>query len=107
LEQAYIFYCDDRLLGEGLDQFDLAVGEWPRVGAANADYTDGNAFSQQRGRQPRLAAGTFTFGELHGRLNRVVGMDGSSLDHRASCYRAACNRPRLARPQFTVVRCES
>jgi hypothetical protein len=91
------------LLCEGLDQFDLTFAKRPRVGSAYADYANGNAFSQQWGCQPRLAAGTFTFGEFGGSSNRIISMDGSSLNHGPSTYRASANRPRLACPQFTIV----
>src|SRR5262245_3282986 len=41
LEQPHILYGDHGLVGEGLEQCDLVVGEWPGLRAAHGDESDG------------------------------------------------------------------
>src|SRR5262245_4623134 len=41
LEQPHILYGDYGLVGEGLEQCDLVVGEWPGLRAAHGDGSDG------------------------------------------------------------------
>ena len=42
LEQADILNGDDGLVGEGLEQRDLLVGEWPNFCSTNCNYADGD-----------------------------------------------------------------
>jgi hypothetical protein len=51
LEQAHVFDRDHRLVGEGLNQFDLPVRERPNFSARQDDYADRRTFTQQRHRQ--------------------------------------------------------
>src|SRR5947208_8843427 len=39
---------DDRLVGEGLDQFDLLVGKWSDDSAEQVEHTNRSSFAQQR-----------------------------------------------------------
>ena len=46
-EQAHVLDGDNGLIGEGRDQFDLALGERLRVGAPEPHHADRHAFPQQ------------------------------------------------------------
>src|SRR5262249_40267593 len=41
VEQPHILYGDHGFVGEGLEQCDLVVGEWPGLRAAHGDDSDG------------------------------------------------------------------
>ena len=48
LEQPHVLDGDDRLVGEGLQQRDLLLGERTDLQSANMNHPDGDAFAQQR-----------------------------------------------------------
>ncbi len=90
LEETHVLDRDDRLVGEGLEQGDLALGEGPRLGAANADHADGHAFSHQGDAEYRAMAqaprGLAALRELVlanlyvGHVNGPPVEDGSAVD---------------------------
>ena len=45
-EQAHVLDGDHRLVGEGLEQGDLLVGEWVYLGTAELDHADRRIFTQ-------------------------------------------------------------
>src|SRR5439155_14007283 len=47
LEEAHVLDGDDGLVGEGLEEVDLALGEWPDLRAEYGDGADSNALAQQ------------------------------------------------------------
>src|SRR5215470_9481250 len=51
LEQPRVLDRDDGLVGEGLQQIDLSVGEREDLGASNANHTDSRACTNKRDRQ--------------------------------------------------------
>ena len=51
VEQAHVLDRDHRLVGEGLDQLDLLVGERPHGFTLQNDHPDGDSFAQQRDSQ--------------------------------------------------------
>ena len=53
VEQPDVLDRDDRLSGEGLQERDLLLGEWPDHGSANHNDADRHAFSQQGHRKLR------------------------------------------------------
>ena len=55
-EEANILDCDNRLVGECLNQLDLFVGEWAHGFALENDDADGRPFAQQRHAQHRANA---------------------------------------------------
>ena len=53
VEQPHVLDRDHGLVGEGLDQLDLLLGEHPHVLAGQGEDADGNAFAHQRNAQHR------------------------------------------------------
>jgi hypothetical protein len=51
LKKPGIFDGDDGLVGEGLEQIDLSVGERADLGASKANHADNRACLNQRDRQ--------------------------------------------------------
>ncbi len=48
VEQPHVLDGDHRLVGEGLDQFDLLVGKWSDDSAEQVEHTNRSSFAQQR-----------------------------------------------------------
>src|SRR4029077_13846551 len=42
LEQPHVLDCNYCLLGEGLDELDLALCEWPQICSANSNHAKGD-----------------------------------------------------------------
>src|SRR5262249_49368586 len=53
LEQTHVLDGDDGLVGEGLQQLDLLVGERSHLAAPHADGADGGALTEDRDRENR------------------------------------------------------
>ena len=56
LEQARILDRDDGLVGEGLEDGNLLLGEWPHLRPANDDCADRNVLPQQGRGEKRSVA---------------------------------------------------
>ena len=80
LEQADVLDGDDGLVGEGLQQLDLAVGEGPGLGARHPDDADGSAFPQHG--YGEAASVTDRAGQ-RSMLERRVDLEIGYVDHRA------------------------
>ncbi len=52
LEEADVLDGDDGLVGEGLEQLDLTIGERPRLGTRDRNDADGSALPQHRDETP-------------------------------------------------------
>ena len=65
IKQPYVLDRDHRLVGEGLDQFDLPVGERPHGATQQGERANRLAFAQQRNPEncPGVAAQSLAFGE--------------------------------------------
>ncbi len=106
VEQPHVLDGDHRLVGKGLDQFDLLLRERPHGSAMHGEQADGESFSQQRhhedcakASQPRgFMHGVFGVGKNIGNLNRL------SLQHNAPDGSAAPGRPGLRPHVFKVLR---
>src|SRR5262245_25067874 len=82
VEEAHIFYCNHRLVGEGLDQLDLLGGERPHHPASKHQGADRNTFAHERyaehGVDVRLLR---PLGERLVRIGLgVVKLDGSAFE---------------------------
>ena len=101
LEQAHVLDSDHGLVGEGLQQFDLFIGEWPDLSSANMNDPDGQAFAKQRRREYRANAAwwlltSHRFRKLCLRLYRdVTDMNRLPVEYRATASRTAPDRPGL------------
>ena len=73
LEQPHVLDRDDRLLGEGLEQLDLLVGEGPGSARADDDHADRRARRAASGRRDAAVS-------ARARATRVRITRGSSLD---------------------------
>ena len=84
MEQPYVLNRDDRLIGKGFKQLDLALREGPEIGAANADNAERDAFAQQRRGEAGLMAG--------------AGLSGNSLIESLRLWMWIVCRSIIARP---------
>src|SRR5262249_41014213 len=92
VEQPHVLDGDDRLVGKGLEQLDLLIGERPYVSAQQSDRTDWYTFTQQRCAQPspvareplHLCLLVFWVGEHVGDLDRSAFQCGSSNERPTS-----------------------
>ncbi len=96
LEQAYVLDRDDGLVGKGLEQRDLPLGEELSLGAPDADRADRNAFSHQgnaeRRAETQLPRGLAALGKLVRRTLHVGNLDCPPIKHRSASDRAADER---------------
>ena len=85
-EQAHVLDGDDRLVGEGLEERDLLVGEGPDLGSADPDHAERDTVAQERHGERRLDAvpGRGRLGVLRQSLREVPDMNRLAVDHRAA-----------------------
>ena len=86
-EQADVLDRDDRLVGEGLEQRDLLVGERANLLATDEDGADGRAVAEQRHGEDGPVAGTRLEGSADREIRlvdgeHIVDVDGSPLRDR-------------------------
>src|SRR5262245_16498175 len=95
LEQPHILDGDNRLVGEGPEQRNLIVREWPNLKATNEDYTESNALTQQRHRKKRTtlvkAKLKATWESLFLCSTNVVDMDRLMVDNSTAGHDFPCD----------------
>src|SRR5262249_53353749 len=96
-KQAYISDCDHGLIGESLQQRDLALGERSGIGTSDCDRSDWIAFVQQRHRHS--ASISHRSGETLGlRAIGVISLDIWYFHDRTAQDRTAGRRILTGRP---------
>ena len=90
-EQAHVLDGDHRLVGEGLEQLDLLVGERPRLASADDDDADGLALPQHRD-APGLSGSRTAALALTARGRTRIGLDVGDVDDAALEDRAPESR---------------
>jgi hypothetical protein len=101
VEQAHVLDRDRRLVGEGLHQRDLLVGEPPRFHPPERDGADRAVLAHQRHREDRVVAdAALQFAPerefLLRRLCQVFHVDHGAVDDRAAGGRTAAERHEFA-----------
>jgi hypothetical protein len=96
VEQPRVLDRNHCLVGEGGHQRDLLAGEWPHLGAAYPDNTQGFALPQQGNAQasPETEPDRHRAadGELGGVGLKIVDMDRLTIDERAPVHPVAPDR---------------
>ena len=98
LEQPRVLDGDHRLVGEGLEQLDLGVGERDRIAPYDVDGTDRRVAFQHRHRQARAVPdGARTLGTdwIGDAVLRVGQGDHPALEQRARRHGAPAGRGRI------------
>ena len=90
VEQAHVLDRDHRLVGEGLDQLDLLVGERPHGFTLQNDHPDGDSFAQQGDSQHRVNTANFC---CAGHFEIRVCQDVGNVNDSTLRYRTANDRP--------------
>jgi len=85
---------DDRLLGEGLQQCDLAVGEAADLSTSHRYRADRRAVAQQRQRYLRLLTEIANGGADSGFARHVAHMNGLPVEDRPATDGTACRHHR-------------
>ena len=80
LEEAHVLDGDDGLVGEGLEQLDLAIGEGAGLGAQYRDGADGHALAHHRDEEPASPPGCSGQGPM---LEFRIALHVGNMDHRA------------------------
>ena len=84
VEQPHVLDRDHRLVGEGLDQLDLLIGERPHFRTRQYDHANRNIFAQQR--HAKYRAKSAEFGPLpvaiFGIGQNVLDLNDLTFDHR-------------------------
>jgi hypothetical protein len=108
-EEVHVLDRDDRLRRERLQEGELAVGERPRLHAADQDHPDGGPVAEERlgEHAPPARAPGHAVGELVGRRRHVADVNSLPIDHRPPNDRAAGDRHRPGRAQRPVRRGEA
>ncbi len=91
IEQPHVFNSDNGLVGEGLNQFDLLLREWPYPVARKDENTHRHTLSKERDAKDRavpsellvFARAVFGVGE------HIDNMDGLALQRHARCHGVA------------------
>src|SRR5262249_21210522 len=107
LEQTHVLDGDDRLVGEGPEQLDLLVREWPHLASSYEDDAAGRTFAEERRGQERATggdAGARRGGEgvgvfRRGRRREALEVARPPVTARAPGHRAAARGDGRADPQ--------
>src|SRR3990172_3784784 len=95
LEEADVLDGDDGLVGEGLEEGDLLLGEWALLHAANEKRPDGNTLTQQwrPKRSPDSERSKRGVGELRfERGTKIMQMDRLAVHDDPTCHGVAGER---------------
>src|SRR5262244_3569819 len=99
-EQAHVLDRDDGLVGEGLQELDLAIGERPGLGARHLDDADGSTLPQHGDEEAASPADRAAQGLM---LVLRVEVDIGYVDNRALEDRPACKEgPGWARREYAM-----
>jgi hypothetical protein len=92
-EQPHVLNRDDRLVGEGLQERDLRIGEGLHLGPSKVDCADGHALAQERnakhGSGADLPGDLAAYRELLGLRLQIGHVDRPSVEDRTSADRIA------------------
>jgi hypothetical protein len=96
VEQPHVLDRNHGLVGEGFEQCDLLVREWPDLHPAYQDRADRTPFAQQwrrqRGAMAVASRVPAAFGKIVFLGGEVVDVNGPTLEHRAAGHPATVDR---------------
>jgi hypothetical protein len=92
VEQADVLDRDDRLVGEGLEEIRLPVGEGIYFRAPQLDYAQRSTFPDQRDAQNRPMGVLLGLGELVRLAQEIDDVNGPPFEYRSPPHRPAYDR---------------